>query len=152
MVEIVLNGMIWVKLLFFLLPVFSSHFFFFNVAKWVKTFNVRSPTNRWLIQVPRIYSTLRQNGTVSSFQVLLDSLLIILTILFFQLNIFVVPDVFQPLFAVTDDPNTDPDLATFLEEVSGFDSVDDESRVDLRIEKQFVAFHVSLFLSSSFNM
>ena len=35
---------------------------------------------------------------------------------------------FQPLFEVTIDPSSHPDLHKFLQYVSGFDSVDDESK------------------------
>lgn len=37
-------------------------------------------------------------------------------------------NIFRPLFEVSLDPASDPDLATFLEHCSGFDSVDDESK------------------------
>jgi hypothetical protein len=37
-------------------------------------------------------------------------------------------NVFRPLFEATLDPASNPDLASFLEHVVGFDSVDDESK------------------------
>lgn len=40
-------------------------------------------------------------------------------------------NIFQPLFEVTLDPKSHPDLHAFLEHVSALDSVDDESKVDL---------------------
>lgn len=39
-------------------------------------------------------------------------------------------NIFQPLFEVTLDPSSHPELHAFLEHVSAFDSVDDESKVD----------------------
>lgn len=39
-------------------------------------------------------------------------------------------NIFQPLFEVTLDPKSHPQLHAFLKHVSGFDSVDDESKVD----------------------
>lgn len=37
-------------------------------------------------------------------------------------------NLFRPLFEVSLDPASNPNLATFLESVVGFDSVDDESK------------------------
>ncbi|KAK7487206.1 hypothetical protein BaRGS_00021558 [Batillaria attramentaria] len=37
-------------------------------------------------------------------------------------------NIFQPLFEVTNDPNSHPELHAFLQHVTGFDSVDDESK------------------------
>lgn len=42
-----------------------------------------------------------------------------------------IENIFQPLFEVTLDPTSHPELHAFLEHVSAFDSVDDESKVDL---------------------
>lgn len=91
-----------------------------DLAQWVKTFDVRSPSNRWLIQVPRIYSGFRSSNLIKSFKQYLD-------------NIFV------PLLEVTKNPAADPDLDAFLEDVSGFDSVDDESKIDIHIPKGIVS-------------
>lgn len=44
-------------------------------------------------------------------------------------------DVFEPLFKVTADPSSDPRLHHFLKRVTGFDSVDDESRRERRLFK-----------------
>lgn len=52
----------------------------------------RSPSVRWLVQVPRIYRVLRMRGTVKSFAEQLEN-------------------VFKPLFEVTLDPASDPPLA-----------------------------------------
>ena len=64
---------------------------------------------RWLIQVPRLYDIYRVHNSVECFQDIIKCL-------------------FQPLFEATIDPASHPDLHKFLQYVSGFDSVDDESK------------------------
>lgn len=49
----------------------------------------------------------------------------------------IVPDVFRPLFEVTKDPQSHPELHVFLHRVVGFDTVDDESKIERRIHKKF---------------
>jgi len=80
-----------------------------DLAKWHEDHDMRSSNNRWMIQVPRIYNVLKRSGDVSCFQDFLGN-------------------VFLPLVEISLSPSVDPNLARFLEEVSGFDSVDDESR------------------------
>jgi len=46
-------------------------------------------------------------------------------------------DVFRPLFEVTKDPRSHPELHVFLQRVVGFDTVDDESKIERRIHKKF---------------
>jgi len=46
-------------------------------------------------------------------------------------------DVFQPLFEVTKDPSSHPELHVFLQRVVGFDSVDDESKAERRLYRKF---------------
>lgn len=46
-------------------------------------------------------------------------------------------DVFQPLFEVTRDPRSHPELHVFLQRVVGIDSVDDESKAERRIYRKF---------------
>jgi hypothetical protein len=43
-----------------------------------------------------------------------------------------IDNIFKPLFDVTNDPSSCPDLHEFLLHVSGFDSVDDESKPEVR--------------------
>eukprot|EP00727_Mastigamoeba_balamuthi_P006880 m51a1_g2812 AMP deaminase, putative (1204) ;mRNA; f:134940-140480 len=86
-----------------------------ELAAWVANFNVRSPNNRWLIQVPRIFPSLIASKSVSSFQQFLDN-------------------VFNPLVAASEDPASNPTLCKLLEDISGFDSVDDESKADFETE------------------
>ncbi|KAI8446006.1 hypothetical protein BY996DRAFT_4596589 [Phakopsora pachyrhizi] len=46
-------------------------------------------------------------------------------------------NVFQPLFEVTCDPSTHPELHVFLQRVVGFDCVDDESKPEKRIYRKY---------------
>ena len=46
-------------------------------------------------------------------------------------------DLFRPLFEVTQNPQSHPELHVFLQRVVGFDSVDDESKPEKRIFKKF---------------
>ncbi|XP_071841600.1 AMP deaminase 2-like isoform X1 [Apostichopus japonicus] len=80
-----------------------------NLAKWGVHHKVYSDNIRWLIQVPRLYDVYRANKLVSNFGEVLDNL-------------------FLPLFEATRDPKSHPELHQFLKYVSGFDSVDDESK------------------------
>ena len=64
---------------------------------------------RWVIQVPRLFDIYKSTGQLDSFGQLLDNL-------------------FQPLFQVTVDPSSNPQLHCFLQQVVAFDSVDDESK------------------------
>jgi len=80
-----------------------------RLASWAVSNNVYSDHNRWLIQVPRLYDIYRVHNSVDNFQDIIKCL-------------------FQPLFEVTIDPSSHPDLHKFLQYVTGFDSVDDESK------------------------
>mmetsp|Transcript_9525 Transcript_9525/g.20659 ORF Transcript_9525/g.20659 Transcript_9525/m.20659 type:complete len:487 (-) Transcript_9525:154-1614(-) len=62
----------------------------------------------WMIQIPRLYSIYKRNGILENFEDMLKS-------------------IFEPLFEVTLDPESDPTLHEFLKNLSGFDTVDDES-------------------------
>ncbi|KAK6166096.1 hypothetical protein SNE40_022865 [Patella caerulea] len=80
-----------------------------KLAKWAVNHKVYSDNVRWLIQIPRLYDVYKSNKLVNCFQDLLEN-------------------IFLPLFEVTNDPSTHPELHSFLQHVSGFDSVDDESK------------------------
>lgn len=80
-----------------------------SLAEWAMNNNVYSDKVRWLIQVPRLYDIYKANNCVENFQQILTNL-------------------FEPLFEVTKDPNRHPALHRFLQYVTGFDSVDDESK------------------------
>lgn len=57
-------------------------------------------------------------------------------------------DVFRPLFEVTKDPRTHPELHIFLQRVVGFDTVDDESKIERRIHRKFPLPHLWNFAQS----
>lgn len=80
-----------------------------KLADWGIAFNMYSDNVRWLIQVPRLYDVYKANGLVDNFEEII-------------LNIF------EPLFEVTNDPSSHPNLHKFLHYVTGLDSVDDESK------------------------
>ncbi|XP_065211003.1 AMP deaminase 2 isoform X2 [Planococcus citri] len=80
-----------------------------KLAKWAVTHNVYSPNVRWLVQIPRLYDVYKLNKILGDFQEFLSN-------------------VFLPLFEVTNDPSSHPELHKFLKYVIGFDSVDDESK------------------------
>ncbi|KAG2009706.1 AMP deaminase [Coprinopsis cinerea AmutBmut pab1-1] len=89
-----------------------------KLAKWVINNKLFSHNVRWLIQVPRLYEVYKANGSVNTFE-------------------DIVVNVFRPLFEVTLDPRSHPELHVFLQRVVGFDTVDDESKVERRIHKKF---------------
>lgn len=89
-----------------------------KLAAWVVDNNLFSNNVRWLIQVPRLYDVYKANGTLESFQQLLEN-------------------VFVPLFEVTQNPQSHPKLHIFLQRVIGFDMVDDESKPERRIHRKF---------------
>lgn len=80
-----------------------------KLAKWAVTHRMFSDNVRWMVQMPRLYDVYRANKLVQSFQDFISNL-------------------FLPLFEVTNDPQSHPELHAFLNHVSGFDSVDDESK------------------------
>ncbi|KAK4469374.1 hypothetical protein MN116_006932 [Schistosoma mekongi] len=82
-----------------------------NLAKWAIDCKVYSDNIRWLIQVPRLFDVYHAKGSMKYFQDILTN-------------------VFQPLFEVTVNPKSHPELHAFLQYVTGFDSVDDESKSD----------------------
>ncbi|CAL1713003.1 unnamed protein product [Somion occarium] len=89
-----------------------------KLAKWVINNKLFSHNVRWLIQVPRLYDVYKLNGSINTFE---DIIL----------------NVFQPLFEVTKNPSSHPELHVFLQRVVGFDSVDDESKTERRFHKKF---------------
>ncbi|KAM3715947.1 AMP deaminase [Dirofilaria immitis] len=82
-----------------------------KLAKWAIANDVYSVNARWLIQIPRLYDVYRSKKMVKNFDEMLDN-------------------IFTPLFEVTNDPESHPDLFRFLQQISGIDSVDDESKVE----------------------
>ncbi|KAM3959322.1 AMP deaminase 2-like isoform 2-T3 [Aphomia sociella] len=80
-----------------------------KLAKWAIQYKVYSDNVRWLIQIPRLFDIFKSNKIMNNFQEFLNN-------------------IFQPLFEVTNDPNSNIELHKFLTHVVGFDSVDDESK------------------------
>ncbi|POY71827.1 putative AMP deaminase [Rhodotorula taiwanensis] len=89
-----------------------------KLAKWVIKNELFSDNARWLIQIPRLYDVFKKSGGVKDFEE-------------------VVKNIFQPLFEVTADPTSHPELHILLQRVVGFDSVDDESKAERRIYRKF---------------
>ncbi|CAH4034183.1 unnamed protein product [Pieris brassicae] len=96
-----------------------------KLAKWAIQYDVHSNNVRWLIQIPRLYDIFKSNKIMNNFQEFLSN-------------------IFEPLFEVTRDPNSNIELHKFLTHVVGFDSVDDESKPenpmldpDVRVPQQW---------------
>ena len=87
-----------------------------TLAAWVCNHGLYSDNVVWLIQLPRLYAVYKETGTLDNFQQMLDN-------------------VFAPLFEVTADPSSHPQLHAFLATVVGFDMVDDESKPERRPAK-----------------
>ncbi|KAJ6356149.1 hypothetical protein OIU78_004287 [Salix suchowensis] len=87
-----------------------------QLASWFINNAIYSENAVWLIQLPRLYNVYKQMGTVTSFQNILDN-------------------VFIPLFEVTINPSSHPQLHVFLMQVVGLDIVDDESKPERRPTK-----------------
>ncbi|KAG9455742.1 hypothetical protein H6P81_000250 [Aristolochia fimbriata] len=87
-----------------------------QLASWFINNSIYSENAVWLIQVPRLYNVYKKMGIVTSFQNILDN-------------------VFIPLFEVTVNPNSHPELHVFLSQVVGLDMVDDESKPERRPTK-----------------
>ncbi|KAI3382145.1 hypothetical protein SNEBB_011138 [Seison nebaliae] len=80
-----------------------------KLAKWAIANKVYSTNVRFMIQFPRLYDIFKGNDFVENFNEMLEN-------------------IFMPLFKATAEPSKYPELHTFLRYVSGFDSVDDESK------------------------
>ncbi|KAF9583352.1 AMP deaminase [Lunasporangiospora selenospora] len=89
-----------------------------KLANWVVDNRLFSPNVRWLIQVPRLYNVYKATKMVENFEKILVN-------------------IFKPLFEVSQDPSSHPNLHIFLQRVIGFDSVDDESKAERRIYKKY---------------
>lgn len=89
-----------------------------KLAAWVVDNKLFSHNIRWLIQVPRLFDVYKSTGLMKNFEQ-------------------VIVNLFQPLFEVTRDPSSHPELHIFLQRVIGFDSVDDESKPERRLYRKF---------------
>eukprot|EP00916_Digyalum_oweni_P018750 GHVL01031340.1.p1 GENE.GHVL01031340.1~~GHVL01031340.1.p1 ORF type:complete len:436 (+),score=77.77 GHVL01031340.1:1001-2308(+) len=79
-----------------------------KLAEWFWDNNIQCKQVRWLIQVPRLYFVYRKRNLVSSFGELIKN-------------------IFLPIFLATAEPNKYEKIHYLLQQVVGFDSVDDES-------------------------
>ncbi|XP_038579667.1 AMP deaminase 2 isoform X1 [Micropterus salmoides] len=85
-----------------------------KLAKWAVKHRVYSNNVRWLVQVPRLFDVYHTKKQLCNFQEMLEN-------------------IFTPLFEVTVNPGSHPELHLFLQHVVGFDSVDDESKPEQHI-------------------
>ncbi|KAM7412067.1 hypothetical protein PAMA_021842 [Pampus argenteus] len=85
-----------------------------KLAMWAVKHQVYSGNVRWLVQVPRLFDVYHTKKQLSNFQEMLEN-------------------IFMPLFEVTINPGSHPELHLFLQHVVGFDSVDDESKPEQHI-------------------
>ncbi|XP_068578787.1 AMP deaminase 3-like isoform X1 [Cebidichthys violaceus] len=80
-----------------------------SLATWFIQHKVHSPNMRWMIQVPRIYDIFKSKKLVPHYAKMLQN-------------------IFLPLFEATVNPQQHKATHVFLKYVTGFDSVDDESK------------------------
>uniref|UniRef100_A0A3Q3K5N3 AMP deaminase n=1 Tax=Monopterus albus TaxID=43700 RepID=A0A3Q3K5N3_MONAL len=85
-----------------------------KLATWAVKHQVYSDNVRWLVQVPRLFDVYHTKKQLCNFQEMLEN-------------------IFMPLFEVTVNPGSHPELHLFLQHVVGFDSVDDESKPEQHI-------------------
>ncbi|XP_063802510.1 AMP deaminase 3 isoform X2 [Pseudophryne corroboree] len=79
------------------------------MAKWFIKHKLHSPNMRWMIQVPRIFDIFASKKILPDFGKMIEN-------------------IFLPLFEATINPSDHKELHLFLNYVTGFDSVDDESK------------------------
>ncbi|CAD7958482.1 unnamed protein product [Amoebophrya sp. A120] len=79
-----------------------------------------SVNNQWMIQIPRLFEAYKSANQLQNFQEMID-------------NIFI------PLFEVTVDPESHPELEEFCKYIGAFDTVDDESKFAGPQERAFAA-------------
>uniref|UniRef100_A0A8C8ZT46 AMP deaminase n=1 Tax=Prolemur simus TaxID=1328070 RepID=A0A8C8ZT46_PROSS len=80
-----------------------------KLSSWFVRNRIHCPNLTWMIQVPRIYDVFRSKNFLPHFGKMLEN-------------------VFMPVFEATVNPQAHPDLSVFLKHITGFDSVDDESK------------------------
>ncbi|KAF3813281.1 hypothetical protein GH733_018445 [Mirounga leonina] len=80
-----------------------------KLSSWFVRNRIYCPNMTWMIQVPRIYDVFRSKNFLPHFGKMLEN-------------------VFMPVFEATINPQAHPDLSVFLKQITGFDSVDDESK------------------------
>lgn len=104
-----------------------------KLAKWIVKNDLFSDNVRWLIQIPRLYDVFKKSGAVETFEEIVRSTSGLSSSTKADPRV----DIFEPLFEVTRDPTSHPELHIFLQRVIGFDSVDDESKAERRLYRKF---------------
>ncbi|KPA75469.1 putative Adenosine monophosphate deaminase [Leptomonas pyrrhocoris] len=92
------------------------------LSHWFDTHGMSSSHNQWVVQVPRIYSSLRKAGRVASFAEYLEH-------------------IFEPLWRISLHPNSDPRLFHFVNHIAAFDCVEDERQPDMPLHRATRAPH-----------
>ncbi|KAM9369444.1 AMP deaminase 1 [Phaethornis superciliosus] len=80
-----------------------------KLATWFNKHRIYSPNMKWMIQVPRIYDVFRSKNFLPHFGKMLEN-------------------IFLPVFEATINPQAHKELSVLLRNITGFDSVDDESK------------------------
>eukprot|EP00071_Canis_lupus_P027019 XP_022260576.1 AMP deaminase 1 isoform X2 [Canis lupus familiaris] len=80
-----------------------------KLSTWFVRNRIYCHNMTWMIQVPRIYDVFRSKNFLPHFGKMLEN-------------------VFMPVFEATINPQAHPNLSVFLKHITGFDSVDDESK------------------------
>ncbi|XP_012405075.1 AMP deaminase 1 [Sarcophilus harrisii] len=80
-----------------------------KLSAWFVSNRINCPNMTWVIQVPRIYDVFRSKNFLPHFGKMLEN-------------------IFLPVFEATVNPQAHPELSIFLKRITGFDSVDDESK------------------------
>lgn len=88
-----------------------------QLASWWYDNKLVSPNVVWMVQIPRLYAIYRKSGMLKNFAEFISN-------------------IFEPLFEITRSPNKDPKLVAFLDNVVGFDIVDDESRHERKVHRE----------------
>ncbi|CAJ1378715.1 unnamed protein product [Effrenium voratum] len=96
-----------------------------NLSKWVlgragkgTDKALLSPNIMWMIQIPRLFALYKSTNQLNNFGEMLEN-------------------IFTPIFEATLFPEKYPDVAEFLQHISGFDTVDDESRSERPVDRTF---------------
>lgn len=88
-----------------------------KLAAWWYDNALVSPNVVWMIQIPRLYQIYKKSGMLKNFGEFLCN-------------------IFEPLIEISKTPSKDPKLNAFLENIVGFDIVDDESVHERKISKK----------------
>ncbi|XP_076975921.1 AMP deaminase 1 isoform X1 [Tamandua tetradactyla] len=80
-----------------------------KLSTWFVCNRIHCPNMTWMIQIPRIYDVFRAKNFLPHFGKMLEN-------------------IFMPVFEATINPQAHPNLSVFLKHITGFDSVDDESK------------------------